>query len=126
MRTTDRDALYIGGAGEFHVMAEFLARGYNVAVPRIDIGDDVLVIKDDQHEIRRVQVKTARADKTGAFQFEVSREQLETFDPVALWYVFQARRPDRWLPPLVIEQRALNAIQLARAREASAGPTVLF
>lgn len=26
MKSTDKDALYIGSAGEFHVMAEFLAR----------------------------------------------------------------------------------------------------
>lgn len=28
------------------VMAEFLVRGYNVAIPEVDIGDDIFVVRD--------------------------------------------------------------------------------
>lgn len=28
------------------VMAEFLMRGYNAAIPEVDIGDDILVVTD--------------------------------------------------------------------------------
>ena len=34
---------HIGKAGHLAVMAEFANRGYNVAIPEIDIGDDIFV-----------------------------------------------------------------------------------
>jgi hypothetical protein len=40
-------------------MAEFLLRGYNVAMPEVDIGDDIFVVHDREGELWRVQVKTA-------------------------------------------------------------------
>jgi hypothetical protein len=56
--------LYVGRAGQMAVMAEFLARGYNVAVPEVDIGDDIFVVKDDSGDYSRVQVKAAVATRT--------------------------------------------------------------
>ena len=51
---------YVGYAGQLDVMAELSMRGYNVAAPGVDIGDDVLVLNEDTGKIDRVQVKTAR------------------------------------------------------------------
>jgi hypothetical protein len=34
---------YVGRAGQLAVMAEFLLRGYNVAIPEVDEGDDIFV-----------------------------------------------------------------------------------
>jgi len=34
--------LYLGKAGQLVVMSEFLVRGWNVAVPEVDIGDDIM------------------------------------------------------------------------------------
>lgn len=39
MIASDVESLYVGGAGEFLVMSELMARGYNVAVPRVDTGN---------------------------------------------------------------------------------------
>lgn len=36
--------LYLGHAGQMAVMAEFLVRGYNVAIPEVDVGDDIFVV----------------------------------------------------------------------------------
>jgi hypothetical protein len=33
--------LYLGKAGQQAVMSEFLVRGWNVATPEVDIGDDI-------------------------------------------------------------------------------------
>ena len=44
-------------------MSEFLLRGYNVAVPEVDIGDDIFVVHDAAGELWRIQVKTANAKK---------------------------------------------------------------
>ena len=52
------------------VMAEFLARGYNVAVPEVDRGDDLFVVRDDNGELSRIQVKSASAAYASYF-FEV-------------------------------------------------------
>lgn len=50
---------YVGRAGQLAVMSEFLLRGYNVAIPEVDEGDDVLVVNDRADRLWRVQVKTA-------------------------------------------------------------------
>ena len=44
--------LYVGRAGQMVVISEFLIRGWNVAVPEVDIGDDLLVIKDQNTALR--------------------------------------------------------------------------
>ncbi len=57
---------YIGKAGHLAVMAEFLMRGWNVAIPEVDTGDDIFVVQDENGTLRRVQVKTSMAtDRIG-------------------------------------------------------------
>ena len=34
--------LYVGRAGQMVVISEFLIRGWNVAVPEVDVGDDLV------------------------------------------------------------------------------------
>ena len=58
-----RQNLYLGKAGQFVAMSEFLARGWNVAVPEVDVGDDIFVAKDADGEFARVQVKAASGTK---------------------------------------------------------------
>ncbi len=50
---------HIGKAGHLAAMAEFLLRGYNVAQPEVDIGDDIFVVNDQSGRMWRIQVKTA-------------------------------------------------------------------
>jgi len=50
---------HLGMAGHFAAMSEFLYRGYNVAVPSVDVGDDVYVVEDGAGTMWRLQVKTA-------------------------------------------------------------------
>jgi hypothetical protein len=52
-------ANYVGKAGQLAVMSEFLMRGYNVAMPEVDVGDDVFVVHDKLGDLYRIQVKTA-------------------------------------------------------------------
>lgn len=61
---------YTGRGGQFAVMAEFVVRGYNVAIPEIDVGDDIFVVKDSNGDLSRVQVKTASGkslSRTGCY-----------------------------------------------------------
>jgi hypothetical protein len=55
--------LYLGKAGHLTVMSEFLTRGWNVAIPEVDVGDDIFVVQDDNGTLRRVQVKTSTSSE---------------------------------------------------------------
>lgn len=50
---------HLGMAGHHAAMSEFLYRGSNVAVPAVDIGDDVYVVEDRMGAMWRLQVKTS-------------------------------------------------------------------
>jgi hypothetical protein len=51
---------YTGKAGHLAVMGEIALRGYNVALPEIDVGDDIFAVNPQTGKLVRVQVKTAR------------------------------------------------------------------
>jgi hypothetical protein len=91
---------HFGRAGEFFAMSELLLRGWNVAVPVVDIGDDVFVIDDRDKATRRVQVKTSatEADEAGRLRatFNLSREQLRTPQLIELFYMLMMRAGPRW------------------------------
>jgi hypothetical protein len=95
-----RRDLFTGRSGQLALMAEFLHREMNVAIPEVDIGDDIVVVRDDNDQITRVQVKTANAkplQTPGRFtaQFKLPLDQLEK-GPPHLVYAFVVRRNDRW------------------------------
>jgi hypothetical protein len=52
-------ASYVGRSGQLAAMSEFLLRGYNVAIPEVDVGDDIFVVYDRLPKLWRIQVKTA-------------------------------------------------------------------
>jgi hypothetical protein len=86
---------YVGKAGQLAVMAEYLLRGYNVAMPEVDEGDDVFVVENRSGELWRVQVKTAIAQRRGKSwrgTYSVSVNQLETERKPNLYFVFALRR----------------------------------
>lgn len=96
---------HFGMAGHFAAMSEFLLRGWNVAVPAVDVGDDVLVLADDAGDVRRVQVKTASGRETRdadgvlvqtVTQYSLSRSQLATLKAVELHYMLMVRWDHRW------------------------------
>lgn len=96
-------------------MAELLLRGWDVAIPDVDVGDDVFVVDDSVDRVVRVQVKTSRRD--AALTAEpvnvafggVAREDL-TMSDLPFYYVF-VLRSDRW-EFVVIERRALARLRL--------------
>ena len=105
-----RRNLYIGKSGQMAVMSEFLARGYNVAIPEVDIGDDIFVVRDENGELSRIQVKAATAkDKKRGFtaQFSVQSRQLATLLIPDLYYVFTVRRNEQWEEFLILGRREL-------------------
>lgn len=102
--------LYFGKAGHLFVMSEFLLRGWNVAIPEVDVGDDIFVVKDFNEELVRVQVKTSKAIylKNGGYtaQFKLSLKQLrDSIKEVS--YVFVVRETNNWNLPVIIDQQIL-------------------
>lgn len=89
-------------------------RGFNVAIPEVDIGDDLFVVNDQSGNYRRIQVKTVTATPRNAAgaaghsaQFQVPLAQLEQEFVPELIYVFAARLPAGWGPFLVIPRDVL-------------------
>jgi hypothetical protein len=90
---------FVGKAGQLAVMAEFLLRGYNVATPEVDVGDDVFVVNDWVERLWRIQVKTAIGVGRGygcSSQYQVPLAQLRKIGPTPLFYVFVLRWENRW------------------------------
>ena len=107
---SQRANLYIGRAGQMVVMAEFLIRGWNVAVPEVDVGDDMLVLQDETGDLSRVQVKTASATKLKkgySARYSVRLSQLIQPTVPDLTYIFVTRLDSRWKSFLVIPREAL-------------------
>lgn len=101
---------FVGRAGQLAVMAELLLRGYNVAIPEVDVGDDVLVVDDQADNLWRVQVKTAKGVERGyghSGQFAVSLAQLRAEGKTPLWYVLTLRRRNVW-DFVILPQARLN------------------
>ena len=100
---------YLGKAGHLAIMSEFLMRGWNVAIPEVDIGDDIFVVQDDNGTLRRVQVKTgtSKAQKKGfSAQFIVSERNLKKNPEnlIKVHYIFLARHNEGWSKPVIIRQ----------------------
>lgn len=121
--------LYIGKSGQLAVMAEFLARGYNVAVPEVDRGDDIFVVKDQGGDLSRIQVKTAvaREGRRGfTAKFSIPRRQLVLPTEPDLNYVFAIRRADRWDDFIIAGRKRLLAEHVDFGVGSAAGSNVVF
>lgn len=107
---SSKQNLYTGRSGQMAVMAEFLRRGYNVAVPEVDVGEDVLVLRDADANLSRVQVKAAiakgKATLTGLFKVPLA--QLERQYKPDLRYVFALHHNGLWREFLVIPRKRLR------------------
>ena len=106
-----RKDLFTGRSGQLALLAEFLIRQMNVAIPEVDVGDDVIVVRDDLDEITRVQVKSANAKQhknpaNFTATFKIPLKQLEE-GPQQLVYAFVVRRNDRWEEFVMVRRSVL-------------------
>lgn len=112
--------LYTGGAGQAAVMSEFLFRGYNVAVPEVDRGDDLFVVQDADGSLSRIQVKAAvgkrqRRSNAYAAQVVVPLRQLSVRHTPDVTYVFVLRLDHRWRDFIVAPRGDLWTLHTTRA-----------
>jgi hypothetical protein len=89
-------------AGHYAAMSEIALRGYNVAIPSIDVGDDVIAIDDKKGNFWRIQVKTGEPRRVTSdsrqmtVHYNLSRKQLKEVKSSELWFFFMVRCEDRW------------------------------
>ena len=91
--------LHVGKAGQLAVMSELSLRGYNVAIPEIDTGDDVFVVDDLKGTLWRIQVKTAmpKPQKTSRrYQFRCRESAISTPVTPEATFVFVLRDGSGW------------------------------
>ena len=94
-----KETSYVGKAGHLAVMGEFALRGYNVAMPEIDVGDDLFVFNDATGSTWRIQVKTAIATaraKSDSMQFRIRESAITTRLDPDLHFIFACRLKDQW------------------------------
>lgn len=103
----------VGKSGQLAVMSELALRGYNVAMPEIDRGDDIFVVNDVSGALYRLQVKTANATaKKQCYRgkFTLRPDQLHTATTPELHYVFAVRMGGFW-KFLIISREVLNHLR---------------
>ncbi len=91
--------LYVGKAGQLAVMAEFLLLGYNVAMPEVDEGDDVFVVRSKSGQLWRIQVKTGvgkRQRRGWRTKFSVNENQIRTETFPDLFFILALRKGTAW------------------------------
>jgi hypothetical protein len=119
---------YVGKAGQLAAMAEFLLRGYNVAMPEVDVGDDIFVVEDRRGQLWRIQVKTAVGKKRAygySGQFALSLSQLQHPKEPDLYYVFALRRADQWDFLVIPRENLLREHQHQNVGSVSGGNLIL-
>jgi hypothetical protein len=85
---------YVGRSGQLAAMSEFLWRGWNVAMPEVDEGDDIFVVEHTSGTLYRVQVKTATARErrgTAEGKFSIATRQIAIPRIPELHFVFGFR-----------------------------------
>lgn len=141
---------HFGRAGEYYAMSQLLLRGWNVSVPVVDLGDDVLIIDDRDKVTHRLQIKSANAtfvaDATAvgtsdanrnkqpripigrrlSADFTLSRKQLRVDPPGSqLFYFFLVRDSDaeRWRFLVISRERIASLkVTLENPPESKRGP----
>jgi hypothetical protein len=124
-----RQNLYLGKAGQLLVMSEFLARGWNVATPEVDVGDDLFVVEDKQGIFFRVQVKTSSVviNHNGfSARFNLPINQIDNLINPELYFVFVLRKNSRWSDCLIIPRKKLYALYLENKFGSQIGKYVLL
>ena len=108
---TKKNNLYLGKAGQLATMSYFLMRGWNVATPEVDVGDDLFVIEDKKGIFYRIQVKTSQAverkDGNYSVVFNLPLAQLENAIDPEVYYVFATCRNNEWAEKIIIPRATL-------------------
>ncbi|MCL5795963.1 MAG: group I intron-associated PD-(D/E)XK endonuclease [Gammaproteobacteria bacterium] len=80
---------YLGTAGEYAAASEFLYNGYNVSIPAVDTGIDLIVFKNGHFS--NIQVKTA-TESNNKYQFTIKSKAFANNSGIDTFYCLICRR----------------------------------
>lgn len=80
---------HFGTGGEYAVASEFLFNGYNVSIPSVDSGIDLIVFKSGHFS--NIQVKTA-SETNGKYQFTIKSKVFANNSGIDTFYALVCRR----------------------------------
>jgi Holliday junction resolvase len=75
-----------GKAGEHLVCSELLFRGYNASIMSVDVGIDIVAIKENN--LFAIQVKTANLNRFNTYVFDIRRVSFERHNSGNVFYIF--------------------------------------
>lgn len=77
---------FTGKAGEHLVCSELLFRGFNASIMSVDIGMDIVAVKDRQ--LYSIQVKTSNLNRFNTYVFDVRKVSFERHSSSSIFYIF--------------------------------------
>jgi len=114
MAKTKKHNLYTGRSGQLAVMSIFLNWGFNAAIPEVDVGEDIFVVRDADGDLSRIQVKSAIGQGTNRryAHYGVPLAQLQKPHQPGLFYVFAIHYDDLWRDFVVIGRQDLDGLRV--------------
>lgn len=77
---------FTGKAGEHLVCSELLFRGFNASIMSVDVGMDIVAVKDNQ--LFGVQVKTSNLNRFDTYVFDIRKVSFERHNTGNVFYIF--------------------------------------
>lgn len=77
---------FTGKGGEHLVCSELLFRGFNASIMSVDVGMDIVAVKDNQ--LFGVQVKTSNLNRFDTYVFDIRKVSFERHNNGNIFYIF--------------------------------------
>ena len=77
---------FTGKGGEYLVCSELLFRGFNDSIMSVDVGMDIVAVKDRQ--LFGIQVKTSNLNRFDMYVFDIRKVSLERHNTGNIFYIF--------------------------------------
>lgn len=100
---------YTGKAGEHLVCSELLFREFNASIMSVDVGVDIIAIKNNQ--MYGIQVKTSNLNKFNTYVFDVRKVSFKRHNLGNIFYVFvlhENKKSQFLILPLSEMERKVN------------------
>ncbi|MDO9579510.1 MAG: winged helix-turn-helix domain-containing protein [Bacteroidales bacterium] len=77
---------FTGKGGEHLVCSELLFRGFNASIMSVDVGMDIVAVKENQ--LFGIQVKTSNLNRYNVYNFNIRKVSFERHDTGNVFYIF--------------------------------------
>lgn len=77
---------FTGKGGEHLVCSELLFRGFNASIMSVDVGMDIVAVKDNQ--LFGIQVKTSNLNRFDIYVFDIRKVSFERHSNGNIYYIF--------------------------------------